>query len=131
MIDIINQHSLKGLSQSEVDARRKQGLSNDIKQKTSRSYGDIVRKNVFHPVNIVLYAIGLGMLLVGDVRSAVTVVGLVIFNAVVGIIQEVRSKRKLDQIALLARAKVTVLREGQEQQIDPEELVDAVRKLIH
>jgi cation-transporting ATPase E len=48
---------------------------------------------------------------------------LVAFNAVVGIVQEVLAKRKLDQIALLARAKVTVRRDGQEQQVDPAELV--------
>lgn len=42
-------------------------------------------------------------------------------NATVGIIQEVRSKRKLDEIALLARTKVIC--EGKDEQVDPEELV--------
>ena len=37
--------------------------------------------------------------------------------------QEVRAKRELDRIALLARAKVNVLRDGQQQAIDPAELV--------
>ncbi|NCF69484.1 MAG: HAD-IC family P-type ATPase, partial [Chloroflexi bacterium] len=114
---------LTGLTNEEVLERRKEGLGNDVKLKTSRTYRSIVLTNVFYSVNVVLYVIGFGMLLVGDVRSAVTVVGLVIFNAVVGIVQEIRSKRKLDEIALLARAKVNVLRDSQEQEIDPGELV--------
>ena len=121
----MNSHSqtISGLTSSEVQARREKGLGNEFKLKSSRPYRDIILTNVFYSVNVVLYAIGLGMLLVGDVRSAVMVVGLVIFNATVGIIQEIRSKRKLDEIALLARVKVKVLRDGQEGEIDPEELV--------
>ena len=70
-----------------------------------------------------LYVIGLGMILVGDYRSALFTVGLVVFNAAIGVAQEVRAKRELDRIALLARAKVNVLRDGQQQAIDPAELV--------
>lgn len=114
---------MTGLTSSEVLARRQRGEGNDIRLTTSRSYLEIGKTNVFNPVNVVLYAIGAGMVLVGDVRSALTTVMLVVFNAVVGIIQEVLAKRKLDRIALLARAKVTVRRDGQEQQVDPAELV--------
>ena len=112
-----------GLSQAQVEERRQLGQGNDVKLPTSRTYKDIIRKNVFNPINVVLYTIGFGMLLVGDRRSAFATVMLVIFNAVVGIVQEVRAKRKLDQIALLARSTVSVIRDGQEQQVNPEELV--------
>ncbi len=114
---------MTGLSSNQVAERGRNGQSNDVKLSTSRTYSDIAKTNVFNPVNIVLYAIGFGMMLVGDFRSAITTVGLVVFNAVVGIIQEVRAKQQLDQIALLARVKVSVLRDGAEQRVDPSELV--------
>lgn len=114
---------LTGLSSNQVIERRQAGQSNDIQLTTSRTYRSIVRSNVFNPVNIVLYAIGFGMLLMRDYRSALTTVGLVVFNATVGIIQEARAKRKLDEIALLARAKISVRRNNQEEEIDPAELV--------
>jgi cation-transporting ATPase E len=114
---------LAGLSASQVLDRRKQGQGNEVKLSTSRPFKDIILTNVFSPVNVVLYAISLGMLLVGDRNSAIATAALVVFNAIVGIVQEVRAKRQLDQIALLARAKVTVRRDNQEQQIDPAELV--------
>ncbi len=114
---------ISGLTRDQVLERRRRGQGNDLKLSTSRPYRDIILTNVFNPVNIVLYAIGAGMLLVGDFKSAFATVMLVIFNAVAGIIQEVRAKKQLDQIALLARVKVTVRREGQDQPVDPSELV--------
>lgn len=66
---------------------------------------------------------GLGMLLVGDTRPAITTVGLVVFKATIGIIQEIGAKRQLDEIALLARVESTVIRDGREQQVYPDELV--------
>lgn len=114
---------INGLTSSEAQARRQRGLSNTVSLTTSRSYGDILLENVFNPVNIVLYVIGSGMVLIGDLRSALFTVGLVIVNAVVGVIQEGRAKRQLDRIALLARAPVTVWRDGRPQALDPTELV--------
>lgn len=112
-----------GLTLAQVEERRKQGQGNDVALSSSRSITDIVRTNVFNPVNIVLYVISLGLTLVGDFASAFATIMLVIFNAVVGIVQEVRAKQQLDQIALLARTKVTVRRAGEDQQVDPAELV--------
>ncbi len=114
---------ITGLTSSEVEQRRQKGEGNDIKLSTSRPYKDIILTNVFNPINIVLYAIGFGMALVGDYRSAFSIVMLVVFNAVIGIIQEVRAKHQLDKIALLAVAKVTVMRDGQEAQVEPSDLV--------
>ena len=114
---------LTGLTTAQVQERRAQGQGNAVKHSTSRSYSDIALKNVFNPVNVVLYVIGAGLWLVGDARSAFATVMLVFFNAAVGIVQEVRAKRQLDAIALLARARIAVLRDGGEQQVDPGELV--------
>ena len=112
-----------GLSNNEAQARRRRGLGNDTRLTTSRSYKDILFANIFNPVNIVLYVIGSGMLLIGDTRSALFTVGLVGFNAVIGVAQEIRAKRQLDRIALLARATVSALRDGQAQAVDPAALV--------
>ena len=79
---------ITGLTSSEVEQRRQKGEGNDIKLSTSRPYKDIILTNVFNPINIVLYAIGFGMALVGDYRSAFSIVMLVVFNAVIGIIRK-------------------------------------------
>ena len=114
---------MQGLTQTQVAERTRQGQTNRVDLKTSRRYRDIITGNLFDPVNLVLYVIGGGMLMVGDVRTAVMVVGLIVFNAIIGIIQEISAKRKLDAIALLARHTATVIREGREQEIDPGDIV--------
>ena len=42
---------ITGLTNSQVLERRKQGLGNDVKLSTSRSYKDILMTNVFSAVN--------------------------------------------------------------------------------
>lgn len=114
---------MHGLTESEVKFRREQGLGNNIDLTPSRTYLQIFRKNALTFVNLVLFTIGLLLVLLGSPADAITTAGLVFMNVVIGITQEARAKRKLDQIALLTRPKVTVIRDGSEQAISPSEIV--------
>jgi cation-transporting P-type ATPase E len=114
---------LQGLSQSEVLARRSSGLGNDVRLKTSRSYSQILRENVFTFVNDVLFGLGIALIALGRISDALVSVGVVLLNTVVSVVQEVRAKRTLDHIALLSRPKATVIRDGQEQPVDLSEIV--------
>jgi len=114
---------ISGLTSAQITERRGQGLGNDVKLTTSRTNADILKTNLLNPVSLILLPIGIGLWLAGDINNAITTLGLVVFNTGIGIIQELRAKKQLDQIALLAQAKVTVIRNGSEQQIDPSELV--------
>lgn len=114
---------LQGLSSSEAAERKRQGKGNNIKLKTSRSYGDIIRSNVLNLINVILFSIGAVMVAIGRVGDAFTSVGLIFLNIIIGIYQEIRAKRQLDQIALLTRPKISVIREGKEVSLDPAELV--------
>jgi len=114
---------LAGLNEAEVLQRREAGQGNDVHFASSRSYLQILRENAFTFINTVLFAIGLLLLLIGQPDNALVTAGLVLLNVVVGVVQEARAKQKLDRIALLTRPKAVVIREGQERQVDPAELV--------
>jgi cation-transporting P-type ATPase E len=114
---------VNGLSESEVLQRRQNGQGNNVKLETSRSYAQIVRQNVFTFINTVLFAIGIVLVLLGLYTDALLSVGIAMMNVVVGLVQEMRAKRTLDQIALLTRPKATVIRDGQEKIVDPTEIV--------
>lgn len=118
-----------GLTEIEVQARRKQGLGNDTAGGSSRSYWDIVRVNLFTLFNNILFTLGVALVSLGRYSDALTSVGLGLINALISTFQEIRAKRQLDQIALVNSPKVTVIREGQEKVITPESLVkgDVVR----
>lgn len=113
----------QGLTEAEVTARRAKGLGNTVKSLSSRSYGQILRENVFTFINNVLFALGIALILLGQTSDALVSVGVIFLNIIVSVVQELRAKRTLDQIALLTRPKAVVLRDGQEKTVDPSELV--------
>ncbi len=114
---------IQGLSESEVLARRQRGQGNEFEFKTSRSYGEILRENLFTFFNIFLFGLGLILLFLGKPVEAIITSGTVLINVMVAVVQEVRAKKKLDQIALLTRPQATAIREGVEREIDPSEIV--------
>jgi cation-transporting ATPase E len=122
-IGMVTLTSPRGLSMDEAISRRDRGQGNDLQVDTSRSYMDIIRYNVLNLINIILFSIGAVMIAIGRTGDAVTSVGLIMMNVVIGVFQEVRAKRQLDQIALLSRPRITVLRDSTEHLLDPSELV--------
>ncbi|HYP62045.1 MAG TPA: HAD-IC family P-type ATPase [Thermomicrobiales bacterium] len=114
---------LNGLTEAEVQDRRKRGLANVVSVTNTRSYLEIIRRNAFTLINVVLYATCAMLVAMGLYGDALVTVGLVLFNVVISIFQEIRTKRTLDRISVLTWPKVTVRREGQDQAIDPTELV--------
>lgn len=114
---------VQGLTQQEVRARQQRGETNAASFRSSRSYWDIVRANLFNFFNNILFAIGIALIALGQYNDAFTSVGQGLVNALIGTVQEINAKRKLDKIALLTRTKVRVIRDGHEQALDPAELV--------
>src|SRR5581483_1349094 len=114
---------MRGLSSHEVLQKRAQGLGNPPPPRTGRTYGQILRENVFTFINGVIFILGAALFLVGRPIDALLSVGIISLNVLVSVVQEIRAKRTLDRIALLTRPKATVIRSGARVQVFPEELV--------
>jgi cation-transporting ATPase E len=122
---------VRGLTRQEVAERVANGQVNKAPGGTNRSYVEIIRQNVFTFINTVLFVIGIALVILGRTDDALITVGVVLINVVVGVVQEARAKQKLDRIALLTRPRATVLRDGQEQMVDPSEIVMDDILVIH
>lgn len=114
---------LQGLSEPEVLARRTNGQGNNVPLQSSRPYPQIFRENLFTFINAAFFTISLVMFLLGRIGDGVLVVIVIFGGVLINIYQEIWAKRKLDEIALLHRPKVTVVRKGQELNVDPSEIV--------
>lgn len=112
-----------GLTEAEAAERRARGQYNASAIAPSRSYSRIFAQNAFVPINVTLFGICIGLAVLGLFGDAAMTGSLVFANVVVGVFQEVRAKRKLDQISLLTRPTATIIREGQAHEVDPEEIV--------
>lgn len=114
---------ISGLTSTEVERRRARGEINRAVSPTSRPVSTILRSNIFTLFNAILAGAVLLLLLVGQVRDAILTSGLVVFSVGVSIFQEVRAKHRLDEIALLVRSSVQVIRDGRVSSIDQSEIV--------
>ncbi|HLF41971.1 MAG TPA: HAD-IC family P-type ATPase [Acidimicrobiia bacterium] len=102
----------EGLTQDEVRQRIEAGLVNQVVERPSRTTGEIVRANVVTRFNILLGALLLVVLVVlREPRDALFGIVLVT-NAAIGIVQELRAKRTLDRLELVAAPRVRVVRSG-------------------
>ncbi|MGW4847033.1 HAD-IC family P-type ATPase [Nocardia brasiliensis] len=111
-----------GLTAAEVEQRRRDGLTNDVPDRASRSVRDIIRANVFTRINAILGVLFILVLSTGSIIDGMFGL-LIVANSAVGIIQEVRAKRTLDQLAIVSQAKPTVRRDGKAVEVAPREVV--------
>ena len=112
----------QGLTRAEVEQRRAEGRTNDVPDPTSRTVAQIVRANVFTPFNALLGVLLVVILAVGEYRDALFGIVLVL-NALIGIVQELRAKRSLDRLAVLNQPRSRVRRDGEETEVPSTELV--------
>ncbi|MCP2299764.1 cation-transporting ATPase E [Nocardia amikacinitolerans] len=111
-----------GLTTAEVEQRRRDGLTNDVPDRASRSVRDIVRANVFTRINAILGVLFILVLSTGSIIDGMFGL-LIVANSAVGIIQEVRAKRTLDQLAIVSQARPTVRRDGVAHEVAPKDVV--------
>ncbi|WP_373175684.1 cation-translocating P-type ATPase [Mycobacterium marinum] len=111
-----------GLTDAEVAARLAEGKSNDIPERATRSVAQIVRANVFTRINAILGVLLLIVLATGSVINGMFGL-LIIANSIIGMIQELRAKQTLDNLAILGQAKPLVRRQSGTRTMSPGEVV--------
>jgi len=111
-----------GLTAEEVADRVRRGLTNDLPPRSGRTTWDIVRANVFTRINFLLMVLFIMVLTTGSIVNALFGF-LIIINSGIGIVQELRAKRTLDNLAVVGEGKPTVRRDGIARQLPREEVV--------
>jgi len=115
--------TIKGLTHEEVEEKIKQGKSNKVKIKTNESILKILRKNIFTYFNFIFLILTILLITSHSYRN-LTFLGIIITNILIGIIQQIRSKITLDKLSLLDKNKYIVIRDGKEEEIDSDNLVE-------
>ena len=101
-----------GLDSNQVRRRFERGMINRVPEPPSRSTKEIIKANVVTRFNILLFVMVLVVLVVlREPRDALFGIVL-ITNATIGVVQELRAKRTLDQLQLVAAPRVRVIRGG-------------------
>lgn len=111
-----------GLTSAEVAERVARGDVNELPPRSGRTTWDIVRANVFTRINFLLMLLFVMVLTTGSIVNALFGF-LIIINSGIGIVQELRAKRTLDNLAVVGEGKPTVRREGVAAELPREEVV--------
>ena len=120
----------KGLAQKDVENRIAEGKVNGDTNVKTKSVAQILRENIVTFFNFVFIALALLIFFFVDAgESLLSILGnfgfmlLIIFNALVGIFQEMRAKRTIDKLSLISAPKAIVIRDGEEKEIAVKDIV--------
>ena len=112
----------QGLSFKQVAQARAADETNEFDNSSSRSIVAILRANVFTIFNAILASAVVVVLAVGSWQDAVF--GFVLLlNTLTGTIAELRAKRALDNLAVLAAPAAHVIRDGEAKDIEVSQVV--------
>ena len=130
-LPIIEAPPEEGLSREAVRERMEKGLVNTPVASPVKSEKQIVRDNCLTFFNLIFLILAICLALVGSFEDMLFL-GIAITNTAIGIFQEIRSKRTIDKMTLVASKKLGVVRCGKITQIPSELLVrDDIVEFAH
>ena len=111
-----------GLTSEQVHERMESGLSNAVTGRASRATGRIIASNIFTYFNLIFFFLA-AVLLYERSYNNLAFLGVVAANTVIGIVQELRSKKELEKLQLVNEPDALVIRDAKQKRILIEELV--------
>ena len=114
--------AIKGLTQKQVEERIRNHQRNSVSHSITKTHGQIFKENICTLFNLLNILIALGLVLV-NAWSNLFFLAVIICNIVIGILQELHAKKLVDDLSLLMRQKVSVMRDGVVCSVDVQDLV--------
>ena len=112
-----------GLTNLQVSKRQAEGLTNQVKNKYSKSYAQIFCSNLFTFFNFLCLVCVVALVIAKAQFGQFFFVAIYLINLTIGIIQEIRSKITIEKMSLVKVPLSKVRREEQEIEIPTSELV--------
>lgn len=120
---MLNEKILKfSLSEKEVNDRIKKGLVNKDSGSKSKSIKRIILENTLTLFNFLNLFLLILLILVGSHKNMLFV-GVVFCNIIIGIVQEIRSKKAVDKLSIVVSSNIDVVRDGKIKSISMNEIV--------
>lgn len=111
-----------GLNKEQVEERQKKGLVNKTDDNISKTKKQIVMEHTLTYFNFLNIFLAMIIIFTGYIKN-LTFIGVVFTNTIVGIIQEFRVKKIIDELVVVTVKKVKVIRNSIMEEIPVEELV--------
>ncbi len=116
------EEDIYGLTEEEAVKLEEEGKNNFLVFPPSKTKEQIIKENVFTYFNFVFLFLSILLILVGSFRD-LNFLPVIIANALIGIFQELKAKKVLDNLQMINVPTAKVVREGKTYEIPTENLV--------
>ena len=107
---------VNGLSEEQVSERINAGYSNYTHRGSTKTYSRILFTNFFTAFNIICI-IAAGLVIWAGLYWSTSFLAIMLANLLIGIIQEIKAKRIIEKLSLVASSKVKAIRTGEKCEI--------------
>ena len=121
-LPVVDANVSLGLTSEQVVARQNNGLRNVTPASNTKSEKQIVKEKVFTFFNLIFLVLAAFLLIVGSFKN-MTILIVAFINTVIGIFQDIRAKRAVDKLTLVAAGRLRVIRDGKRHEIPTDQLV--------
>jgi cation-transporting ATPase E len=111
-----------GLTGAQADERTRAGYANTPPSPPEKTTRGIIADNVFTYFNLIFIVLGIAVAAVGEYRD-LTFVPVILFNTLIGIVQELRSRAELRKMRFVTESRAVVIRGGREVETTPDKTV--------
>ncbi|MEG0074923.1 MAG: cation-translocating P-type ATPase [Eubacterium sp.] len=111
-----------GLTSAQVEKQFERGLYNKQPKSQTKTVGQIIKDNTLTLFNFLNIILAIMVIAVGSYKNALFI-NIVIINTVIGIIQEIKAKKIIDQLSLISQPHTQVIRDGKEEEIEIDKIV--------
>jgi len=113
---------MNGLTTSQAEDKLLRGYGNTQVDNTQKTTKDILKENIFTYFNFIFFILAILLIIAGSFNS-LTFLPVIIANTLIGIVQELKAKKILDNLSVLNEQNAQVIRDGEEQTIPVGRLV--------
>ena len=122
-IPVINADPAVGLTGEEARLRKAGGWANGIPASAGKTEREIVLENILTFFNLVFVVMAVILAISGSSIKNMTFLIVLFCNAGIGIYQEIRAKRAVDKLTLVAAQQIPTIRDGQILRLRSDQLV--------
>ena len=122
-IELLHTDPVRGLTSAQAEQHIAEGLGAGQAGNTGKSEKEIILRHTLTFFNLVFIVLAVLLIVGKSTVMNMGFLGVVVVNTVIGIFQEIRAKRAVDKLSLVARRPVKIVRDGRVQDIAPEDIV--------
>jgi len=116
------EESIQGLSTKEVMDRKERGDLGNTPGSITKTKAQILKENIFTLFNLLNFIIAALLFAVGAYSNMIFI-AIIIVNIVIGIAQELKAKKLIDELSILNRPKAKLVRDGREIVVETGDVV--------